>query len=277
MSPCTAAQIVRIQRALKRRLLGKTDPERPDRCELHRYLAARIERFRCPRDVSGWEARARTLRREFLREVYLRGHDLALLARKPRVVWGETIRMPAGYRIRKLRYEGFPGMWIPALLYEPLRLCGRVPAVLNPNGHHPGGKGMDYKQARCINLVKRGMLALNTEFVGMGELRMNIPHSRLAHMDLCGKAGVAIFYLAMKRGLDVLLAHPHCDRARVAMTGLSGGGWQTAVLSALDERVRAIVPVAGHSPVWQRVSRMCDVGDLEQTPADLCTVGTSIP
>ena len=56
-----------------------------------------------------------------------------------------------------------------------------------------------------------------------------------------------MFYLAMKRALDVLLAHPHCDGDRVAMTGLSGGGWQTAVLAALDERITTIVPVAGHS------------------------------
>ncbi len=72
----------------------------------------------------------------------------------------------------------------------------------------------------------------------------------------------------MKRGLDVLLAHPKADPERTAMTGLSGGGWQTALLSALDERVKVIVPVAGHSAVWQRRGCIEDIGDQEQCPAD---------
>jgi hypothetical protein len=176
-----------------------------------------------------------------------------------------------GYRIRRLRYEGYPGLWVPALLYEPTHLRGKVPAVLNPNGHHVGGKAMDYKQARCINLAKRGMLALNTEFIGMGELRSDGDHNRISLLDLCGVSGVGVFYLLMKRGLDVLLAHRHADPQRVAMTGLSGGGWQTAILSALDERITVVVPVAGHSPLWQRRGCVSDIGDLEQCPVDLCT------
>ena len=171
-----------------------------------------------------------------------------------------------------MRYEGYPGLWVPALLYEPFGLNAPAPAVLNPNGHHQGGKAMDYKQARCINLAKRGMLALSTEFIGMGELRADVEHNRIGHLDLCGVAGIGVFYLLMKRGLDVLLAHPKADPARTAMTGLSGGGWQTALLSALDERIKVVVPVAGHSPVWQRSGCLEDIGDQEQCPSDLCTL-----
>ena len=261
-----------IVKALGRRLLGHVDFEDPKRCELHRLILSRLKPFQVPKNSQGWLFDAKKMRQRFLREVYLKGQKPSLLKEEPEVVWGDVIETGHGYRIRKLRYEGYPGMWIPALLYEPKNLKGKVPGVLNPNGHHAGGKAMDYKQARCINLAKRGMLALNTEFVGMGELTASREHNRIGHMDLCGKAGVAVFYLAMKRGLDVLLKHSHCDPSRVAMTGLSGGGWQTAVLSALDERVKVIVPVAGHSPVWQRVSCMADIGDLEQVPSDLCTV-----
>jgi hypothetical protein len=97
-------------------------------------------------------------------------------------------------------------------------------------------------------------------------------HSRIGHLDLCGVSGVGVFYLLMKRGLDVLLAHRNADLDRVAMTGLSGGGWQTAILSALDTRIKVIVPVAGHSPAWQRLHYPKDIGDLEQVPSDQCSI-----
>ncbi len=255
-----------MRAALNRNLVG-----RAGQADLRAYLRARLPRLEPPRSAAEWRRRATTVRRRVL-ELFFRGHPPGLLDLPPRVEWLDTLDPGGGYRVRKLRYEGYPGMWIPALLYEPQGLAGRVPAVLNANGHHAGGKAMAYKQARCINLAKRGMLALSTEFIGMGELRADADHNRIAHLDLCGQAGVAVFYLAMKRGLDVLLAHGRTDPARVAMTGLSGGGWQTAVLSALDERIRVIVPVAGHSPVWQRVGCQADIGDLEQDPADLCTI-----
>ena len=261
-----------IRSALAQKLLGKRNYEDPKRCDVHAYILSRLKRWQAPRSTRGWRQHARQLRRALLRDVYFKGLPLALLRRPPKVRWAETVQTGQGYRIRKLRYEGYPGMWIPALLYEPTSIKGRIPVVLNPNGHHLGGKSMDYKQARCINLAKRGMLALNTEFIGMSELSMDRDHSRIAHLDLCGIAGVSVFYLAMKRGLDVLLSHRHADPNRVAMTGLSGGGWQTAVLSAIDERITVAIPVAGHSPVWQRVNCAADIGDLEQVPVDLCTV-----
>ncbi len=255
-----------MDRALSRRLVGNKAQR-----QLLAYLGEHLPTLETPASAGAWKRRAERLRPQLL-ELFFRGHKDGLLDEEPRVEWGDTINTGKGYRICKLRYEGYPGLWVPALLYEPTRLRGKVPAVLNPNGHHAGGKAMDYKQARCINLAKRGMLALNTEFIGMGELRADTDHNRIAHLDLCGVAGIGVFYLLMKRGLDVLLAHPRADRQRVAMTGLSGGGWQTALLSALDERVKVIVPVAGHSAVWQRRGCIEDIGDLEQCPADLSTV-----
>ncbi len=254
--------------ALSRKLLGKAH----DRLMMD-YYREKLPQIEIPTDPAEWRRRAARIRKELLAKVYLRGYPRGILDAAPKVEWRGVIETGKGYRIRKLRYEGYPGMWIPALLYEPTRLRGKAPAVLNSNGHHRGGKAMPYKQARCINLAKRGLLALNFEFVGMGELQGSAFHMHQGHIDLCGVAGVGVMYLAMKRGLDVLLAHKHADPKRVAMTGLSGGGWQTAVLSALDERITAAVPVSVHSPIWHRATvRPRDHGDLEQTPVDLCTI-----
>ena len=106
----------------------------------------------------------------------------------------------------------------------------------------------------------------------MGQLAgPNYDHYRLNQLDLCGTSGVAPFYLVMSRGLDILLAHEHADPTRVTVQGLSGGGWQTITISALDTRVTLSNPVAGYSSLHTRVRNVSDLGDSEQNPADLET------
>src|SRR4029077_6431138 len=115
-----------------------------------------------------------------------------------------------GYQIKKLRYEALPGLWIPALLYEPEKVVGKMPAVLNVNGHDSKGKAAPYKQVRCINQAKRGMLALNLEWYGMGQLATpGFQHGLIDGVDLCGTSGIATHFLAMRRALDILLTHDH--------------------------------------------------------------------
>ena len=56
----------------------------------------------------------------------------------------------------------------------------------------------------------------------------------------------------------------------MAVTGLSGGGWQTILLSSLDARVKLAMPVAGYSSFVTRTQfPEMDLGDSEQTPVDL--------
>ena len=58
--------------------------------------------------------------------------------------------------------------------------------VLNVNGHDGGGKAADYKQTRCINQALKGMIALNVEWLGMGQLRgEGFSHARMNQLDLC--------------------------------------------------------------------------------------------
>jgi hypothetical protein len=179
-----------------------------------------------------------------------------------------------GYVVKKLRYECLPGMWIPALLYVPDKLAddkaAKVPVVLNVNGHDGKGKAADYKQIRCINLVKRGMIVLNPEWFGMGQLKVDgFSHVKMNQLDLCGSSGIAPFYLTMSKGIDLLLKHPNADPYRVAVSGLSGGGWQTIFISGLDPRVTLANPVAGYSSYLTRARYGSDLGDSEQTPCDL--------
>ncbi len=142
--------------------------------------------------------------------------------------------------------------------------------MLNLNGHeYEIGKAAEYKQKRAINQALHGMYALSTEWIGCGEL--GSPENRHqfgGHVDLAGANVAGLFYLAMRRGLDYLAAYPGVDPQRLAVTGLSGGGWQTIVLSALDPSVLVSVPVAGYSALVSKLEHGDDLGDNEQAPAD---------
>ncbi len=227
-------------------------------------------------DVSSpdqWTKEAARLRETVLRDVVYRGQAAQWRDAPARVEWLDTVEGGPGYHIKKLRYEVLPGLWTAALLYQPDKLEGKVPVILNVNGHSPEGKAYQPKQLRCINQAKRGMLALNVEWLGMGQLRTDgFQHYRMNQLDLCGTSGLAPFYLAMKRGLDILLDLEHADPDRLAVTGLSGGGWQTITISSLDTRVKLSVPVAGYSSFITRTEHLKDLGDSEQTPCDLATI-----
>lgn len=249
------------------------DPQLPQK-QVEDYCEARVLRMPKVSSVDEWEALARKYREDTLREVVFRGEAAKWREMETKFQLVETIDGGPEYRIKKLVYEAVPGLWIPALLYEPKKLDGPVPVVLNVNGHdRKDGKAADYKQTRCINQAKRGMIALNLEWVGMGQLQTpGFAHYKMNQLDLCGTSGLAPFYLSMSRGLDILLQHEHADPNRVAVAGLSGGGWQTIIISSLDERVTLSDPVAGYSSFITRIHNHSDLGDSEQTPVDLGSI-----
>ena len=271
VAPAAQSQNLGLQEILAQPILAPNQPA----VEAKAYAASRVPALKIPTTRRDWEASARETRKRVLEEVIFRGEAQAWRGATTNVEWLETIQGGPGYRIKKLRYEAIPGLWIPALLYEPERLQGKVPVVINVNGHdRQHGKAVDYKQSRVINLAKRGLLALNLEWIGMGQLNTpGFSHTKINQLDLLGTSGIALHYLAMTRAIDLMLDHPNADPERVAVTGLSGGGWQTIFISSLDERVALANPVAGYSSFVTRTQfPSLDLGDSEQTPSDLASV-----
>ncbi|HEY7098939.1 MAG TPA: acetylxylan esterase [Terriglobales bacterium] len=242
--------------------------------QIREYLMQRVTKLPEPKTAEQWTTEASHLRRHLLDDVVFHGWPKDWVNGPPKFEDLGIFQSGNGYRIRKLRYEIVPGFQSVALLYEPEKLTKKVPAILNVNGHdYKLGKASEYKQKRCINFAKHGILALSLEWLGCGELRdpnnkAGNEHWGAAQLDLVGTNAAGLFYLAMRRGLDYLYDRPDVDRARLGMTGLSGGGWQTITLSSLDERISVAVPVAGYASLVSEVERLSDTGDIEQIPTD---------
>jgi dienelactone hydrolase len=104
-------------------------------------------------------------------------------------------------------------------------------------------------QARCLGLVKLGFFVLAVDAFGAGE-RYTTPARGTYHGALYGAtlwpAGQTLLGLQVydnRRAVDYLCSRPEVDGERLGVTGASGGGNQSMYAGALDERLKAVVPV----------------------------------
>ncbi|MFZ0516463.1 MAG: hypothetical protein WB950_01055 [Acidobacteriaceae bacterium] len=236
--------------------------------ELQHFMLKRVPALQLPATAKQWDQEAARIRTRELSVIY-HGWPQAWIDAAPNFEQVGVIERE-GYRIVKLRYQVVPGMFSTALLYEPDTISGRIPAILNVNGHGPGGKAVGHKQARCINYARRGILALDLEWFDYGDLdQPGNAHDNARLLDLAGYNGAGLFYLEMRRGLDYLYDNPNVDRARIGVTGVSGGGWQSIMLSSLDTRIGPAAPVAGFSSLTTSIEHPEYSGnDAEQNPSD---------
>jgi pimeloyl-ACP methyl ester carboxylesterase len=160
-----------------------------------------------------------------------------------------------GYSIEKLIFQSLPGVYVTALVYSPGDHSQKHPAVLVPAGHATNGK--IHYQGLSQRLVKRGYVVIAWDPVGQGERsqfwdtragksRYNLvcaEHAVLGNLAYLAGANLARWEIwDGMRAVDYLLTRPDVDAERINITGTSGGGTQTALIAALDPRIKAAVP-----------------------------------
>lgn len=160
-----------------------------------------------------------------------------------------------GFQIEKLIYQSLPGLYVTALVYVPENSAHVHPAVLVPAGHAANGK--IHYQELSQRLVQRGYLVISWDPVGQGERSQfwNAKDKKSRYNLICAEHAVMgnLAYLAGAnlarweiwdgmRAIDYLLSRSDVDPHRISITGTSGGGFQAALLGALDERIKVIIP-----------------------------------
>ena len=139
-----------------------------------------------------------------------------------------------GYSLENIAIESFPGFYVTGNLYRPLKKQKQYAAILSPHGHLKDKRLTDYVQLRSGYLASKGAIVFAYDMVGYAEstqVRHKMPISLLLQT------------WNSKRVLDYLISLPEVDTDRIGMTGGSGGGTQTFVLTAIDPRVKVSVPV----------------------------------
>lgn len=149
-------------------------------------------------------------------------------------------RKYAGYSVKNVAIESLPGVFLTGSLYLPEKRDKKMAGILSAHGHW--AKPDDYgryradAQNRCASFARMGAVVFSYDMVGYGEMKdlgWEHKHPLAFKQQLWNSI----------RALDFLLSLDNIDPDRIAMTGASGGGTQTFMLTAIDERIKVSVPV----------------------------------
>jgi len=185
-----------------------------------------------------------------------------------------------GYAVEKIIFESRPAFYVTANLYLPEGRREPAPAVLVPCGHAREGKAYPEYQRLAQGLARHGFVALVYDPLGQGERSQYWDYSRGdSRVGMCCPehevAGTQSLLVGVNlaayriwdgmRALDYLCMRDEVDVTRLGCTGCSGGGTLTTYLLALDERLRAAMPVCyvTSREAWMATGQIADAEQVQ--------------
>ena len=185
-------------------------------------------------DLRSWEQRAARIKANMLQALQL----YPLPAHTPLKPITTGKKQMDGYTVENIAFESMPGFWVTGNVYRPANNGKKkVPGILVPQGHF--GKPAEARaeadwQSLCAGLSRMGAVVLAYDMVGYSE------SNQCEHqLPIASK----IQTWNSMRAVDYLLTQKEVDPKRIAITGASGGGTQTFLLTALDKRIAVAAPV----------------------------------
>lgn len=170
-----------------------------------------------------------------------------------------------GYTVEKVFFVSHPGHYVTGNLYRPTGKPGKHPAVLYTHGHwsdarlstannwksdqKTGAEATEesskyFHQAGCVMLARLGCVVFHYDMVGNSDSKQIVHRQGFTDVDaqLRLQNFMGLQSWNSVRAVDFLHTLPDVDVSRIGITGASGGGTQSFVLAALDDRVAASFP-----------------------------------
>ncbi|WP_430972130.1 hypothetical protein [Sunxiuqinia rutila] len=182
-------------------------------------------------DQASWEKRANRIKQGLIEGMQLDQMPPRSTEFNVRI---SHARKMDGYWVENIVLESFPGFYITGNLYRPVDLNGKCAAILCPHGHLPDKRLKEDVQTRATAFARMGAVVFAYDMVGFAD-------SKQVTHDI--PIALVLQTYNSQRVLDYLLSRADVDAERVGITGGSGGGTQTFMLTAIDDRITVAAPV----------------------------------
>jgi hypothetical protein len=176
------------------------------------------------------------------------------------------------FTVEKIHYQSRPGLYVTGNLYIPKGLEKPAPTILYVCGHSEGTKnGIRYGnkapyQHHPAWFARHGYVCFIIDTVHRGEIE-GIHHGTYQYKmwwwNSRGYTPAGIEAWNCIRALDYLQTRKEVDKDRIGVTGISGGGAYSWWLSAIDDRIKVAVPVAGITDLQNHVVDGCVEGHCD--------------
>ncbi|MFO1489171.1 MAG: alpha/beta hydrolase family protein [Verrucomicrobiota bacterium] len=158
------------------------------------------------------------------------------------------------FTVEKLSFQASPGLYCTANLFVPKNLTNPAPTILYECGHwrlFTNGISYGNKAAYQVDgawFARNGYVCLVTDTLLAGEIQGIHTGTRdrgLWWWNSRGYTPAGVEAWFGMRALDYLSTRPEVDTNRFGITGHSGGGAYSWMVTALDDRIKVAAPLAG--------------------------------
>lgn len=220
------------------------------------------------RKIEDWDAQAGESRRQLLEMLGL--EPLPERTDLQPVITG-TVEHPE-FIVEKLHFQSRPGLYVTGNLYRPKTVTQPLPAILYVCGHGRVVKegvslgNKTHYQHHAGWFARNGYVCLIIDTLQLGEIE-GIHHG--TYKEKCwwwlsrGYCPAGVEAWNCMRALDYLQSRPEVDGSKLGVTGRSGGGAYSWWISAIDDRIKVAVPVAGITDLENHVIDGCVSGHCD--------------
>jgi len=154
-----------------------------------------------------------------------------------------------GVVAERVTYATEFGMRVPAIVYRPEKIHGRIPAMVVVNGHG-ADKTTWYSWYTGVEYARAGAMVLTYDPIGEGERNDDHKDATGEHDRVIDVKGVpqrmgGLMMTDVMQAVSYLISRPEVDARRIAVMGFSMGSFVVSLAGAVDDRIHAVLLTGG--------------------------------